>query len=297
MIRRRESGQITGNLNTAREFHSATLLRNGKVLVAGGGNEDDFYPDLTNSELYDPNTGGWSVTGSLNTGRRWDTATILADGSVLAAGGWSFPCSGGYCYSTVTDSAELYNPAAGTWTYTGSSTRRSSHSATLLLSGQVLVAGGDNYAFDSSYTQATLASSEIYDTGAGAWRSTGKLNTARHSHTATLLQNGDVLVAGGGSGLDNEILGSAELYDPNAPTPAPSITGASVEGKKLIVSGENFDPGAVILLNGEEQKTISDEQNPKILIAKKAGKKVNTGDKLQVRNPNGSLSQEFTFAS
>src|SRR5438128_47286 len=74
------------------------------------------------------------------------------------------------------------------------------------------------------------------------------------------------------------------------------IASASVSGKRLFVFGENFDPGAVILLNGEEQKTISDEQNSKTaLIAKKAGKKVNTGDKLQVRNPNGSTSQVFTF--
>jgi Tol biopolymer transport system component len=76
------------------------------------------------------------------------------------------------------------------------------------------------------------------------------------------------------------------------------ITSASVSGKRLMVFGENFDPGAAILLNGEAQKTISDEQSPKsALIAKKAGKSVNAGDKLQVRNPNGSTSQEFTFAA
>src|SRR5262249_51462200 len=74
------------------------------------------------------------------------------------------------------------------------------------------------------------------------------------------------------------------------------IASAAVGGKKLFIFGENFDPGAVILINGEPQKTISDESNPKTaLIAKKAGKKVKPGDKLQVRNPNGSISQEFTF--
>ena len=74
------------------------------------------------------------------------------------------------------------------------------------------------------------------------------------------------------------------------------IYNATVSGKKLFVTGENFDPGSVILLSGEEQKTGNDEQNPKTtVIGKKAGKKIKPGDKLQVRNPNGTLSQEFIF--
>jgi hypothetical protein len=74
------------------------------------------------------------------------------------------------------------------------------------------------------------------------------------------------------------------------------INNAAVSGKKLFVLGENFDPAGVILLNGEEQKTRNDDQNPTTtLIGKEAGKKIKPGDKLQVRNPNGSLSQEFTF--
>jgi hypothetical protein len=73
---------------------------------------------------------------------------------------------------------------------------------------------------------------------------------------------------------------------------------ASVAGKKLIVVGENFDPDAVILINDEEQKTRNDDQNPQTtLIGKNAGKKIASGEsvKLQVRNPNGALSPEFTF--
>jgi hypothetical protein len=74
------------------------------------------------------------------------------------------------------------------------------------------------------------------------------------------------------------------------------INAAMVSGKKLVVTGENFDPGAVILLNGEEQKTKNEPQNPRTaLIGKKVGKKIAAGDKLQVRNPNGSISEEFTF--
>ena len=103
------------------------------------------------------------------------------------------------------------------------------------------------------------------------------------------------MVEGGQFG---SVLTSAELYDPAAtgPIAIPGIVSASVQGKKLFVLGENFDAGAVILLNGEEQKTKRDGQNPETtLIGKKVGKKIKPGDKLQVRNPNGTLSEEFLF--
>lgn len=144
---------------------------------------------------------------------------------------------------------------------------------------------------------------EVYDPTAGTWSLINRLNAARNFHSATLLNNGKVLVAGGVDGpldgcdalLFGGILRSAELYDP-ATVPIPGITRAWAAGKKLFVVGENFEPRAVILLNGEEQKTKSDDQNPRTtLIGKKAGKKINPGDKLQVRNPNGTVSQEFTF--
>src|SRR6266536_2532792 len=139
----------TGSLGTARHSHTATLLPNGKVLVAGGFNSSGI---LASAELYDPASGTWTATGSLGTPRRSHTATLLPNGKVLVAGGLS---------TSVVASAELYDPASGTWTATGSlGTARFSHTATLLPNGKVLLAGGDN---DSG----VLASAKLYDIGLG----------------------------------------------------------------------------------------------------------------------------------
>src|SRR2546425_28295 len=122
----------TGNLSVPRSSHTATLLRSGKVLVVGGGGIFD------SAELYDPVTGTWSVTGSLNKPRGWHTATLLQDGRVLVAGGYNSgsPLSFGAA-------AELYDPGAGTWTPTGNlNVAGFLHTATLLPSGKVLIAGG-----------------------------------------------------------------------------------------------------------------------------------------------------------
>ena len=111
------------------------------------------------------------------------TATLLPNGQVLVAGGFN---------GVDLASAELYDPATGLWTATGSMTSaRDHHTATLLPNGQVLVAGG--YSFDDF----ALASAELYDPATGLWTATGSMATARYWHTATLLPNGQVLVAGG----------------------------------------------------------------------------------------------------
>src|SRR4051794_2697344 len=112
---------FTGSLNTARNQHTATLLPNGKVLVAGGFN--GVY--LATAELYDPGTGTWSPTGSLRTARSYHTATLLPNGKVLVAGGQG---TGLVRLATT----ELYDPSAGTWTFPGNlKTGRFSHTATL----------------------------------------------------------------------------------------------------------------------------------------------------------------------
>ena len=186
----------TGSMNTARYEHTATLLNNGMVLIAGG------FPTTSSAsaELYDPATGTFTLTGSMSTARASHTATLRTNGMVLVAGGASSGIA-------LTSSAELYDPATGTFTPTGSmSTARANHTATLQNNGTVLVAGGGNIVLGNL---VTLASAELYDPATGTFAPTGSLNTARHSHTATSLNNGTVLIAGGFPTISSA---SAELY-------------------------------------------------------------------------------------
>ncbi len=188
----------TGSLATARYVHTATLLPNGKVLVAAGYNDSSGY--LASAELYDPASGTWKKTGSLATARFFPTATLLPNGKVLVTGGYNDS-------SPALASAELYDPASGTWTATGSlATARFFQTATLLPNGKVLVAGGN----DGNGGPA-LASAELYDPASGTWTATGSLATARSLQTATLLSNGRVLIAGGRS--SGVRFASSELYD------------------------------------------------------------------------------------
>jgi len=142
----------TGSLNTARGEHTATLLNNGMVLIAGGTTSNGLQ-FFASAELYNPATGTFTLTGSLNAARNSHTATLLNNGMVLIAGGLT-----GGPVSSLGTSVELYNPATGTFTATGSlNTGRESHTATLLNNGMVLIAGGF-----SPYSSQTLASAELY---------------------------------------------------------------------------------------------------------------------------------------
>jgi N-acetylneuraminic acid mutarotase len=204
----------TGSLLHPRQIHTATLLKSGRVLAAGG---TDGTSDLQSAESYDPSSGLWTQTGRLDTGRRSARATRLDDGRVLVEGGLTA--------NATTDSAEVYDPDTGLWDTTGSlGTARYTHTATLLQDGRVLVAGGTSQPFSPD----PLSSVEVYDPGAGQWTAGSDLLTARITHSATLLPNGQVLVAGG---LDADLapLSSAELYDPTSGTW--SATGSLNEGR------------------------------------------------------------------
>jgi large repetitive protein len=222
----------TGPLTVARSGHTATLLPNGKVLVAGGYNGSY----LSTTELYDPATGTWTATGAMNTAHEFHTATLLPNGKVLVAGGYN----GGY-KDLPLSSAELYDPASGTWTTIGSMhNSRGHHTATLLPSGKVLVAAGQGGIADVPYA-------ELYDPASGTWTATGALVTGHSSHTATLLANGKVLVAGG---YNNS---TAELYDPASGTWAATgslITARSSHTATLLPSGK------VLVTGGESSMAV-----------------------------------------
>jgi N-acetylneuraminic acid mutarotase len=202
----------TGMMITPLVGSMAGLLPDGRVLVVGavGGSDGGSVSadGSVSAELYDPGTGTWTSTGSMVGPRPADSATLLADGKVLVAGGTANQGLSGLA------SAEVYDPVSGTWTVTGAMhTARYGHSATLLRDGKVLVAGG------TSSTVFGLSSAEVYDPVSGTWTATGAMGIGRQGHTATLLRDGKVLVVGGESSTlcavrQSCALGSAELYDP-----------------------------------------------------------------------------------
>jgi hypothetical protein len=184
-----------------RSGHSATLLPDGRVLIAGGMRRNqDFYKS---AELYDPATGKFQPTGEMNQRRVGHIAVLLRSGKVLIAGGWVG--MGG------TDSAELYEPATGKFTPIAAkmTTPRGRPSATLMPNGDVLIAGGERRDNES------LASAEIFRLKTLSFEATGAMHHARISHTATLLKDGRVLIAGG---YGDGVASSAELYDPGSGT-------------------------------------------------------------------------------
>ncbi|MDX2039904.1 MAG: kelch repeat-containing protein [Acidobacteriota bacterium] len=185
--------------NQSRYNHTATLLANGKVLVAGGS---DFNGAMRFAELYDPATDTWTRTGDMLTSRTSHTATLLRNGKVLVTGGVQ---AGG----SILDSAELFDPATGAWSATTNlmPNKRTDHTATLMADGRVLVTGGWNL----SPSTNILKTCDIYDPAANSWTSVNGMNQARRFHTATLLYDGRLLVVGGDT---TPTLMTSETFDP-----------------------------------------------------------------------------------
>jgi hypothetical protein len=199
----------TGSMHTPRAFHTATLLNNGQVLVAGGLDGTV----LASAELYNPATGQWTVTGSMSTPRYNHTATLLANGEVLVTGGLSGVEGGEGTVSL--DSAELYNPSNGTWSATGSMTvARVLPGAALLQDGDVLVAGGSTYTVCGTGCDIVepIAAAELYNPSTGTFTATASMNYARGDTQLTLLQNGEALIAGGDEGYGTNAACTSELF-------------------------------------------------------------------------------------
>jgi len=181
------------------------------VLVAAGSSSGGAY--LTSAELYDPATGTWTATGALAKARYGPVSTLLPSGKVLLAGGFN---------GTDRELAEteIYDPVTGSWSLAAPmSVRRARHTATLLPNGDVLVVGGAQVGSLGSVT----ATAEIYHPATNSWRSVPSMSTARLGHTAALLPNGDVLVAGGHDGTS--YVASSEIFHGSLSNPPTASAG------------------------------------------------------------------------
>jgi Kelch motif/Galactose oxidase, central domain len=245
------------SLATGREEHTATLLPNGKVLVAGGTNGRGKV--LASAELYDPVRDRWTSAGSMAATRIDATATLLANGKVLVAGGVVFP----YPAPSLA-SAELYDPSTNAWLMAAPMIEsRTRHTATLLPDGRVLVVGGQRFDFhDGGLFPGRPSSAEIYDPSANRWSSTTPMGASRLAQTTTLLPDGRVLVTGG---LDDQgaTLKSTEIYDaqqdrwisaaPMAEARSGHVATLMANGDVLVAGGLGEEPsGLTISLTSAE---------------------------------------------
>jgi len=187
----------TGSMHAARDVAVSVRLQNGKVLIAGGGDGSGI--SLNSTEIYDPAAGTFAIGPTMVDRRDDATATLLPDGRVLIVAG----INNDVCIGT----AEIYDPTSNAFTASKSTiTPRHFHTATLLPSGLVLIAGGVNSATNVN----TLADAQLYDPATDTFTSVGPMGTARYLHTATLLNDGRVLIAGGYN--DAGVVETAEIY-------------------------------------------------------------------------------------
>jgi len=248
------SWSLTSPMRIDRLDHAATLLPDGRVLVSGGATFEYAVGNTLSAELYDPSTGKWTLAAPMNVWRTGHQATLLKNGMVLVTGG-----DRRYGPGNITPTAELYDPATNSWTLTGDMANvRTRHTATLMDDGRVLVAGG--YNFPGAPGFAYVRDAEIYDASTGAFTSAGAMNDARSYHTATLLNDGSVLVTGGFNNQDDPrgvTLRSAEIFDPatGAWTPTDSMrltrwlhSAARLFNGTVLVVGGNEDPGKEIFV-------------------------------------------------
>jgi len=231
-----------GTMTAPRVEHTATLLSDGTVLVAGGKNASDY---LKTTEIYDPTkpaASAWTAAVSMFKSRWGHKATALKDGRVLI--------TGGFVSSDSTTSIVVYDPKANSWQVPGAmmAVGRRYHTSTLLKSGKVLITGGmQGY---SSSTWSYLDSIEIYDPTNGKMvQSKVKMSKKRVSHTATLLPGGEVLIVGGYCGKDcagGKLVD--DIYDPITETitplqhAGPLPTGhvaALLKDGRVLVAGDN----------------------------------------------------------
>jgi hypothetical protein len=269
----------TGSLNAARYGHTAALLSNGQVLVAGGVNNLTGY--LASAELYNPSTGKWTFTGSLNTARFGHNMVLLQNGEVLVAGGLD---PTGCCGAPSLSTAELYNPSTGKWSFTGSmTTGREDFIMVLLSNGQVLAAGGSdgNGAINSAelYNPATgtwmatttmpftelgtqsikILSGEVfvsedlilYNPSTSTWTDVTNAPSGAGVGPLVLLTNGNVFVGGGGVFGDDIVNLSTDQWNNIAPPPCTTTKQSCESAGVLLSTGKVLVAGGVTMVNAQ----------------------------------------------
>lgn len=225
------------SMTAPRASHTATRLPDGTVLIVGGCARDGCDGQLASAERFDPKTGRFQRINGMARPRTGHTATPLADGRVLVAGGWSL--------GQVTAGTEVFDPATGRFAPAGPMlTPRAGHTATALADGRVLMIGGERA------NQVAVAEVEVFDPATGAFTRLGALAEPRIAHRTALLADGRVLVVGGRAGRDRA-LSTTEWFDPASgrATPGPRLTAPRhkfaltrlADGRLLVVAGTDID--------------------------------------------------------
>lgn len=236
--------QEFGSLAEPRAGHTATLLRDGRVLIAGGYNGEY----LQSTEVFDPAQRRFRPAGSLVEGRSGHTATLLPDGRVLLVGGvgrgWTF-----------LRSAEVYDPSTGRSESVGSmSVPRESHTATLLADGRVLIVGGHTGRRPNMQVHATA---EAWAPQTRRFEAAGALVTGRHKHDAIRLADGRVLVVGGADRSDRTHYATTEIYRPGTATfergPSMAHRRYKLAGTSVLLPG-----GQVLITSGARTAELLD---------------------------------------
>jgi N-acetylneuraminic acid mutarotase len=270
--RRGDAWSEVGSLRFQHGNTPAVAVIEDRIYVAGGTG-----PGMNGNELevYNPSTNTWIALASMNVGRNH-----CAGGTING----KFYVVGGRGNAMSPSAFEAYDPQTNTWTTLAPLPTPRSGIAAGVLNQELYVFGGEQ--------PRVFGDVEVYNPVTNTWRQVSPMPTPRHGIWAAVIDN-SIYIPGGAT---QQGFGATNITE--AFSLPPTISGATINGKRLIVEGKNFDEGATVLLNGDPQKTANDESNPNtMLVAKKAGKKISTGEvvTLQVQNFDGSLSAEFRF--
>lgn len=227
-----------------RASHTSTLLKDGRVLIAGGFYDRDGETVFLNTaEIYDPETGEFTPTGNMTSQRVSQNAVLLSDGRVLLVGGWE--------NSVRSSLLEIYDPETGTFSVAAHlPTHRDGTTSTLLNNGKVLVTGG------IESRGVFLDEALLFDPANNSVTRAAKMNFPRFSHTSTLLDDGRVLITGGES--PSGILSEAEIYDPETNTFIPT---AGMNVKRYKHAAILMNDGNVLVVAGSDERDWNGKYN------------------------------------